>query len=183
MVTLWHQWSLCKSADFCAKTTRDCSFNSKTNSWPSWRGCPGHRCPVSPLYHCQVLEGYTRQVIKISMKPQLRTNLKFRKTKKLQHKRPRNPFKQENNKIQHLIHTQLHSGVLMIEYDWHLVFQLIINRIHQDQTNFLQSFDWSSHNRLLLGFQLVMRKYNTQTQSLNFGQIKMLVKSWKFQKQ
>ena len=26
MFTWWHQWSLCKSADSCAKTSRDCSF-------------------------------------------------------------------------------------------------------------------------------------------------------------
>ena len=31
--TWWHQWSLCKSADSCAKTLRDCSF--KVVHWHS----------------------------------------------------------------------------------------------------------------------------------------------------
>ena len=29
--TWWHQWSLCKSADSCTRTSRDSPFNSKTS--------------------------------------------------------------------------------------------------------------------------------------------------------
>ena len=45
MFTWWHQWSLSKSADSCARTWQDCSFNWLVKSY--WKKSPRHFLVVS----------------------------------------------------------------------------------------------------------------------------------------